>query len=98
MWQDDEEFKEWEFRDQEIPEKLQRKWQAREKAGEGTVRCPACGQHVSENALLCLFCGSATGIRAGVFSHLRYGFAKSGFGLILFSLFLIGIVLVFLCG
>ncbi|MFA6599477.1 MAG: hypothetical protein WC352_06545 [Candidatus Omnitrophota bacterium] len=53
----DEEPKDWEIREEEVPEKLQARWDREEAGGKGSVCCPACGREVPGDTFSCLYCG-----------------------------------------
>ena len=52
--------KDWEMRDEEAPEKLQRKWAEEEARGREVIVCKNCKKHVTSDSLTCVFCGAAT--------------------------------------
>jgi len=55
MFDDDEGPKDWEIKDEEPPEKLQKKWEREEAQG---VLCPSCKRETSAEHLTCIFCGA----------------------------------------
>ena len=55
---DGHELPEWEVKDEEPPERLQKKWE-REGTGEHrTVICRACKKEIPSENLTCIFCGT----------------------------------------
>ena len=56
---DDDEPKDWEELDEEVPpEHLQRKWDNEEPDFHKTTTCPGCKQLVSADVLTCAVCGA----------------------------------------
>ncbi|MFH0985348.1 MAG: hypothetical protein V1882_07405 [Candidatus Omnitrophota bacterium] len=55
---EDEELPDWEVKDEEPPERLQKKWEQEETGGHRTVLCRACKKETSSGNLTCVFCGS----------------------------------------
>ena len=58
MFDDEEELKDWETKEEDPPEQLKRKWIVESLRPKPPVICPACKQPVSADALTCLFCGA----------------------------------------
>jgi len=58
MPSDDAEPHDWEIKDEEPPEQLQKKWEREEAAGSRTIVCPSCKKETSSENLSCIFCGS----------------------------------------
>ena len=58
MLHDDEEPHDWEIKDEEAPERLQKKWEQEEASGSRPVVCPSCKKETSSENLACVFCGS----------------------------------------
>ncbi len=55
---DDEEPKDWEMKDEEPPERLQKKWERDETAASKTVVCSSCKKETPARSLNCIFCGA----------------------------------------
>jgi ribosomal protein S27E len=55
---DDEEPKEWDTKDEEPPERLQKKWEREEVSTFQRVVCPSCKKEVPSGNLTCIFCGA----------------------------------------
>lgn len=75
--EDEEEIPEWEVADEKAPSRLEKKWDQSASAPAKKVLCQSCGHEVSDDALLCLYCGQSTGVRAGFLSFIRLWIAKS---------------------
>ena len=58
MFDDDEGPKDWEIKDEEPPEHLQKKWEQEEAPGSQPVICPSCKKDNPATSLTCIFCGS----------------------------------------
>jgi hypothetical protein len=58
MMNDDEELPDWEVKDEEPPERLQKKWEQEEARGPRTVVCPSCKKETSAENIACIFCGA----------------------------------------
>lgn len=58
MFDAEEEPKDWEVKDEEPPESLQRKWDREAAQGPRIVLCPGCHKESSSENLPCLFCGT----------------------------------------
>lgn len=54
----DEGPNDWEVKDEEPPEFLQRKWDREAAEGPRSVVCPGCHKESSSENLTCLFCGT----------------------------------------
>ena len=54
---DDDELPDWEVKDEEPPERLQKKWEQEETREHRTVLCRACKKETSSGNLICVFCG-----------------------------------------
>lgn len=91
---DDDDTPEWEIPEETPPPHLEKKWNE-EDASEDLRRCASCGKFVSANALLCLYCGEKTGLRTGVFGHLKYWLLESWLGLALMFLLLASVFALF---
>jgi hypothetical protein len=50
--------KDWEVRDEEAPERLQKKWEQEEARGPRRTVCPSCKKETSTENLTCIFCGT----------------------------------------
>ncbi|MFH1800099.1 MAG: hypothetical protein ABH891_04535 [Candidatus Omnitrophota bacterium] len=50
--------KDWEVRDEEPPERLQKKWEQEEAKGPRMTVCPSCKKETSAENLTCIFCGT----------------------------------------
>ena len=57
MMNDDEGARDWEMKDEEPPERLQKKWEREEASDPGTVICPACRKEAPKGNWACIFCG-----------------------------------------
>ena len=55
---DDEDPHDWEIRDEEPPERLQKKWEKEEAIAPRNIVCPSCKKEVSSQNLTCIFCGA----------------------------------------
>jgi hypothetical protein len=55
---DDGELPEWEVKDEEPPEGLQKKWAQEEAREHRMVLCRACQKETSSGNLTCVFCGA----------------------------------------
>jgi len=95
MFDNDDEIPEWEMRDEQPPEHLEKKWNKREGEGGKSIVCRSCGKRVSADLLLCLYCGNPTGIKPGVFGHLRSWIFHSPVGAVIFFI-IIAIIAFFL--
>lgn len=67
---DDDELPDWEVKDEEPPERLQKKWDREETGGHRTVVCGACKKETSSENLTCIFCGAEI-FEENVFDRLR---------------------------
>lgn len=56
MFDADEGPKEWELKEEEPPERLQKKWDRAETLEPRPVICPACKKETPEGNLTCIFC------------------------------------------
>ena len=81
--------------DEDIPPSLEEKWEKEDSLVPLQVVCQSCGQKVSSDALLCLYCGESTGVRAGVFSQLKHYVLRTPWGLAGFMLFFLAVVAFF---
>jgi len=90
--EDDNEGYDWN-QEEEVPERLRKKWQAREGEGPREVVCHSCGKNVQAESLLCVYCGKRTGVKAGLFSHLRMWLFESFIGVVVFVAILLSIFL-----
>ena len=59
MFDDEEGPKDWEIKDEEPPEQLQKKWDREEAAGSKRVICSSCKKETPAENLTCIFCGTA---------------------------------------
>jgi hypothetical protein len=50
--------KDWEIRDEEPPERLQKKWDKEETERPRMAVCPSCKKETSAQNLTCIFCGT----------------------------------------
>lgn len=50
--------RDWEIKDEEPPEKLQKKWDREESLGTCVVVCPSCKKETPAGNLACIFCGT----------------------------------------
>lgn len=82
----------WETEDEKVPPSLEKKWAEEEKAEEKAFICRSCGKPVRQRATLCVFCGESTGVRVGLFSHLRGFLTENFLGLIVFLAILSAVV------
>ena len=57
---EDEEPKDWEVKDEEPPERLQKKWEKEEAIAPRNIVCPSCKKEVPPGNLKCIFCGAVT--------------------------------------
>ena len=55
---DDEGPKDWEVKDEETPECLQKKWDQEEVLGPGAIVCPSCKKETPTDGLSCIFCSA----------------------------------------
>lgn len=55
---DHEEPKDWEIKDEEPPERLQRKWAVEDNASYESALCSSCGKLTPRYNLTCIFCGT----------------------------------------
>ncbi len=58
MLYEDEGPKDWEVKDEEPPERLQKKWEREETKGPRTVVCSSCKQETPVENLTCVFCST----------------------------------------
>ena len=58
MLNDDEGFHDWEMKDEEPPEQLQKKWEQEEARCPQTAVCPSCKKETPVGNLTCIFCGT----------------------------------------
>ncbi|MFH0985538.1 MAG: hypothetical protein V1882_08375, partial [Candidatus Omnitrophota bacterium] len=58
MMHDDEELPDWEVKDEEPPERLQKKWEQEEARGPRKILCRACKKETPTENLTCIFCGT----------------------------------------
>ena len=54
----DEELPDWEVKDEEPPERLQKKWEQEETGERRKVVCRSCKREISSGDLTCIFCGA----------------------------------------
>lgn len=59
MFDADEGPKDWDIKDEDPPERLQKKWEREEAPGSELVVCPSCKKETPVGNLSCIFCGSA---------------------------------------
>ena len=78
------EIPDWNNEEEEIPPALQQKWDEEDEAEEKAWRCRSCGKPVRQRALLCVFCGGSTGVKVGLFGHLRAFLTENLWGVIIF--------------
>ena len=55
---DGEEPHDWEMKDEEPPEQLQKKWEQEEARGPQTAVCLSCKKETPVGNLTCIFCGA----------------------------------------
>jgi len=55
---EEEEPKDWEVREEEPPERLQKKWDREETAVPRMAVCPSCKKEMPAGNLACIFCGT----------------------------------------
>ena len=58
MLDNDEGPKDWELKDEEPPERLQKKWDQEEAPCSQPVICPSCKKDNPATSLTCIFCSS----------------------------------------
>ena len=59
MFQDEDEGpKDWEIKDEEPPERLQKKWERDEAPDAQPVVCPSCGKESPAGNHTCIFCSA----------------------------------------
>lgn len=58
MFDKDEGPHDWEMKDEEPPEKLQKKWEREETRGPQGVVCPSCKKETPDENRACIFCGT----------------------------------------
>ena len=92
---EEDEIPDWQREDEKIPPSLERKWEKENFQGpekeETELICRSCGNPVRRNVILCLYCGEPTGIKVGLFGHLRAFLLENILGFILF-LAILGVV------
>ena len=75
MLNDDEGPSDWEIKDEDPPERLQRKWEQEESTGPRRVLCPSCKKETPSENLTCIFCGKelshASGSRGGFLTWVK---------------------------
>ncbi|HOG24207.1 MAG: hypothetical protein BWY44_01082 [Candidatus Omnitrophica bacterium ADurb.Bin292] len=80
MFQEDDEPKEWEMKEEEPPRVLKEKWARDEILGPETVMCPSCKKRVSADNMYCLYCGARVlqkaGFLSGLFVRIKSFFGK----------------------
>ncbi len=86
------EIPDWESEEEKIPPALRQKWEEEDEAEEKAWRCRSCGKPVRQKALLCVFCGGPTGVKVGVFAHLRAFLTDNVWGVIVFLAILSAVV------
>ncbi|OQA57063.1 MAG: hypothetical protein BWY42_00752 [Candidatus Omnitrophica bacterium ADurb.Bin277] len=69
MFQDDEP-KDWETEEEEVPPVLREKWAKDEILGPESVICPSCKNCVPSGSMNCLYCGERVLRSAGFLSGL----------------------------
>jgi len=55
---DDEGPSDWEIKDEEPPERLQKKWEQEEAIASPRRICPSCKKETPAENLACIFCGA----------------------------------------
>ncbi len=53
---EDDELEDWQFEEENPPDKLQKKWDREEIIPPAPMVCPSCGKQVPGDSLTCLFC------------------------------------------
>lgn len=80
MFDTDKGPNDWEVKDEEPPESLQKKWDREAAAGPWLVLCPGCKKESSAENLTCLFCGATLplggGPEAGFFAWIKKIFGR----------------------
>ena len=56
MFENDEGPKDWELKDEEPPDRLQKKWEQEEDSDPGRIVCPSCKKEAPAGNLTCIFC------------------------------------------
>jgi hypothetical protein len=69
MMHDDEEPHDWEIKDEEPPERLQKKWDREKVQGHRKIVCRSCKKETSTENLTCIFCGAEI-FEEGLFDRL----------------------------
>ena len=55
---DDDELPDWEVKDEEPPERLQKKWEREETEERRKIACRSCKKETPVENLTCIFCGA----------------------------------------
>lgn len=58
MMNEDEGPRDWEMKDEEPPEQLQKKWEREEASGPKAAVCPSCKKETPGENLTCVFCSA----------------------------------------
>ena len=70
MFEDDDEPKEWEIKDEIPPKELEDKWFKESLSFRETVTCPSCAKELLLETLTCLFCGAKVFYDSGLLGKL----------------------------
>ncbi|OGW82007.1 MAG: hypothetical protein A3G33_04475 [Omnitrophica bacterium RIFCSPLOWO2_12_FULL_44_17] len=63
---ENEEPKDWEVRDEEVPDKLEKKWTTDENQARQSTFCPKCKQILPGNTYRCHSCGAQIDYDSGL--------------------------------
>ena len=77
-YDDEEEPKDWEIKDEVPSEKLRYKWAQEDWEGAPNITCPSCKKSLKADVLTCIFCGAQVPHKSGFLMKL-IAFFKRGF-------------------
>ena len=79
---DEDEIPEWEAEEEEIPERLEKKWQKDEQKGIKAGVCRVCGWPFTQDELSCAHCGARTDMGEGVLAAFHRWLFKTPLGIL----------------
>ncbi len=76
MFDDNEGPKDWELKDEEPPQRLQKKWDREETAEPKLIVCSSCKKEAPAKNLTCIFCGAALSHESGPVTYFLSRFKR----------------------
>ncbi len=70
MFENDDELKDWEVKDEVPPKRLEDKWFKESLSFKETVACPSCKKELPRESMTCVFCGADVFYDSGLLGNI----------------------------